>query len=361
MRLLLYIVLAISTPHLAFAEFRHYERKVFYVSELPNVAFFVGEVHSDSGWALKRAIQSEPDTDTIVLISGGGSVYGGLIASQVVHDAGLNTIVPTAGYCASACSTIFFAGKNRWPNGKLGVHQMRSTDDKSATATVLSVEENTQSVLGDVITVLQDYDVPEFVLARMLSTPWHEMHYFGPTEKEVISERNLVTNPLKKSCIEDFAGWFVKAFEDQKWPENYPSCSNVKSVAAPEIGVRAKDIAGVNFEGKYEISECFGPSAQYLEGKEITVSSYRRSFLGYNFVISDPAVAELTFGSPRLLNDGSGNLATVPEQESLLISGAFQAIELSIAVVETDSSLKKMDIVIQENVTSCNLGFGEKK
>ena len=109
-----------------------------------------------------------------------------------------------------------FCGKKQWPNGKLGVHQMRSTDDKSATATV-SVEENTQSVLGDVITVLQDYDVPEFVLARCFLLHGRDA-LFCPTEKEAISERNLVTNPLKESCIEDFAGWFVKAFEDQKWP-----------------------------------------------------------------------------------------------------------------------------------------------
>jgi hypothetical protein len=59
-----------------------------------------------------------------VLDSTGGLVAAGAYMADMVHSAGLTTIV--RGDCASACTMIFYAGSRRQLSGRLGFH--RATD-----------------------------------------------------------------------------------------------------------------------------------------------------------------------------------------------------------------------------------------
>ncbi len=57
----------------------------------------------------------------IVLESPGGLVAAGAYMAQMIHTAGLKTIV--RGDCASACTIMFYAGRGRELSGRLGFHQ----------------------------------------------------------------------------------------------------------------------------------------------------------------------------------------------------------------------------------------------
>jgi len=62
---------------------------------------------------LKRALRRFPSVTTLSLYSEGGSTYAALPKAYDVRDAGQKTTIPAGGACASACSSVFFAGVER--------------------------------------------------------------------------------------------------------------------------------------------------------------------------------------------------------------------------------------------------------
>ena len=83
-----------------------------------------GGIGENTGATFKQALNSNPKVKTIMLNSGGGYVNVGLEMADLVANRGLSTWIPQDTMCASICSAIYFAGKNRMAQGQLGVHQV---------------------------------------------------------------------------------------------------------------------------------------------------------------------------------------------------------------------------------------------
>ena len=323
----LFLILFLGMP--AWTQERIYEDQIFYHQDMDDVAYFLGEVQYGSDLILKRALQSEPQTKMLVLISHGGSMYGGLRASAVIRQSKLDTYVPKKSICASACSSMLFAGVNRWVNGNLGVHQFRSGDDKRVLAGIKEVQADTQFLTSDVITILSDYDLPDFVVPRMLATHWSEMHWFNSTEKKLLMNRN--TSQLSKDvdCIERVTDFWVNTIyleEEAVMPRCAQAVETDRFDSTQSLSIETKMIR----PGTYKLENCQGNLTNTLNLGSITVSEHRDRFNGRNAMISDVNGIELMFGNPRLYHTDSGNLISEKLKESILTNGSFEPIGVAL-------------------------------
>jgi hypothetical protein len=151
------------------------------VSDLDETVLVInGNIGADTGIVFKQALNENPKVKTILLNSGGGYVDVGLGMADLVANRGLSTWIPQDTYCASICSAIFFAGRNRMAQGQLGVHQV-----------AMSFESNqqTQMALSDMVDAMNRYGVSQNVFTVMLRTPPDKM-YFLNTEELVMWEVN---------------------------------------------------------------------------------------------------------------------------------------------------------------------------
>ena len=94
--------------------------------------------------------------------NGGGLVHIGLVVAEEIYERGLNTYIPKDSYCASACSFVFFAGRQRLAVGRLGVHQISAPE---------LTGEQAQFGVSDIVATLPKYGVSADVLGIMFSTP----------------------------------------------------------------------------------------------------------------------------------------------------------------------------------------------
>ena len=86
----------------------------FFLRSEPDLLIYVGAVGANDMLNLKKALREHPTISTIVLQNnGGGLVHIGLVVAEEIYERGLNTYIPKDSYCASACSFVFFAGRQR--------------------------------------------------------------------------------------------------------------------------------------------------------------------------------------------------------------------------------------------------------
>ena len=357
MRFLIFLFLILLKPLVVHAEGKMYEYEIYYHPALEDVAFFFGTVQYQSDMILKRTLQSEPQTKLIVLASFGGSMYGGMRASSVIHQAGIDTYVPERVACMSACSSMFFAGKNRWVEGDLGVHQFRSGDDtEEVSAAVKEVEAQAQFKMSDVITVLSDYDLPNFVLPRMLSTHWSDMHIFTDTEKVSLMEKNAGQLPSSKDCIEKVA-WFLMEnfYSEESLERTMPTCELPAQDVATDI-VRTAFSNGINMNNAtYSIESCEGDLTAYLSSGSINISKHRRSFNGRNISVNSRDGRELLFGNPRVYVTDTGDMVSENGSESMLIDGKFEPITLALINDHGQQNLPNLLVLSGDQKTKCDL------
>lgn len=178
-----------------------------YLDDVPNVIILNGEIDFRTPLAFRRAISAHPDTHTIVLNSGGGSVQAALLVAEEVYERGMGTVILSDFQCLSACSFVFFAGRERLAEGKLGVHQISGSDDIEAA----------QLNLSDILETLSKYGVPQGVITKMLRTPATDMYVFGPEEvlqlginklpadRRSISSKSAEPQPNKGTSTDDAA------------------------------------------------------------------------------------------------------------------------------------------------------------
>lgn len=164
-----------------YGSFLHTER-------IPNTLFFFSDVEENDSFELRKAIRNH-SIETVVLSSRGGSVWEGLNMAGIIHDKGLNTYIPKKGLgaegnCASACAFMFFGGKNRIADGKLGVHQFYS-GSASKSANIGKSQEAAQFTVSEIIGFLNEFDTPPFVFERMFQQS--DMYYFDSAEIEKIT------------------------------------------------------------------------------------------------------------------------------------------------------------------------------
>ncbi|WP_241052880.1 hypothetical protein [Achromobacter xylosoxidans] len=146
----------------------------FYLPSEPNLLIYVGAVSANDLLHMKKALREHPTISTLILQNnGGGLVHIGLVVAEEVYERGLNTYIPKDSYCASACAFVFFAGRQRLAEGRLGVHQITAPE---------MTGEQAQFGVSDIVTTLPKYGVSADVLGIMFSTPSKDMYFFSPQE-----------------------------------------------------------------------------------------------------------------------------------------------------------------------------------
>lgn len=164
----------------------------FHSGVLPNALFLIGDIKPDDSFHLRKALRSH-SVDIIVLNSAGGSVWEGLSMAGVINDKGLNTYVPAASTCASACSFMFFGGKIRVSEGKLGVHQFYS-NKANQSSTIGASQQGAQFTVSEIIGFLNEFGTPPFVFEKMFEAK--TMYFFNVNETEAIQNYQRSANSL---------------------------------------------------------------------------------------------------------------------------------------------------------------------
>lgn len=142
-----------------------------YDTATPDVLRLEGEINSRTPLSLTLALRQYPQIKTLSLSSPGGQVMAALPAALDIRAAGLMTTIPAEAKCYSACALLFFAGVERSAEGELGVHQVAAENAASG-----------QFAVGDIIAVLDDFDVPNELIVKMLQTPPNQMYVLEPPE-----------------------------------------------------------------------------------------------------------------------------------------------------------------------------------
>ena len=140
-------------------------------SDHPDLIELAGPIDSKSVVDFHRALAAQPKAKVILLKSPGGYVDEALKIAAEVRQLGLNTAIPRNAACYSACTYLFFAGREHVVRGKLGVHQV--SEDGVAPG---------QAYDGDVRAALKGYGAPSAVLQAMASTPSSSIHVFSARE-----------------------------------------------------------------------------------------------------------------------------------------------------------------------------------
>ncbi|MFJ1301933.1 hypothetical protein ACILG0_18360 [Pseudomonadota bacterium AL_CKDN230030165-1A_HGKHYDSX7] len=148
----------------------------FYLPSQPSMLLYTGGVGANDLLNLKKALREHPTINTLILKDNpGGLVHIGLVVAEEVYDRGLNTYIPPDSFCASACAFVYFAGRVRIADGRLGVHQISAPELSGEAA---------QFGVSDIVSTLPKYGVSADVLGIMFSTPAKSMYFFTPQEIE---------------------------------------------------------------------------------------------------------------------------------------------------------------------------------
>lgn len=141
-------------------------------SQASDIIALDGEIDAGTIRDFHRALKARPNTKVILLESPGGYVDEALSLAAEIRRRGLSTAIPKNFGCYSACSYLFFAGKEHVVRGELGVHAVAEEGGKPG-APVYD---------GDVRMALKRYGAPASVIKAMASTPASDMHVFSAQE-----------------------------------------------------------------------------------------------------------------------------------------------------------------------------------
>lgn len=136
-----------------------------------------GGINDGSAEQLDSALQMAPSVTTVVLSSNGGWIREGQMLGDVIRKRGVNTYVE--GYCESACTIAFLAGKDRAaaPAARIGFHASRTV---GSVGTNNSEEETAQ-----VRTIYRAAGLPDSFIRQAIDTPHDKMWY--PSHDELLA------------------------------------------------------------------------------------------------------------------------------------------------------------------------------
>tara|TARA_B100000767_G_scaffold62503_1_gene58472 strand:- start:21064 stop:21969 length:906 start_codon:yes stop_codon:yes gene_type:complete len=185
--------------------------------KVPNALFFFADIEENDSFEFRKALRNH-DADLIILSSPGGSVLEGLSIAGIINDKSLNIYVPknsTAGKgnCASACSFMYFAGKNRTVNGALGVHQFYSSDGTKK-AEVGNTQKSAQFTVSEIIGFLNEFETPPWVFERMFQQS--EMYYFKESELVQLETETTELQQATYGRAEAFISELRMAFDEME-------------------------------------------------------------------------------------------------------------------------------------------------
>jgi peptidoglycan hydrolase-like protein with peptidoglycan-binding domain len=141
--------------------------------EMPGVIGLRGDIGPSTPLDFRRAVRAVGEPKVLMLASDGGYVSSALLLAYEVRELGLSTYVLPETGCYSACSFVFFAGKERRADGALGVHQVWGDDTDASTA---------QIVVSDILEAFVDFGVRQEVTSVMLRTRPEDMYVFSQSE-----------------------------------------------------------------------------------------------------------------------------------------------------------------------------------
>ncbi len=185
----------------AMAEERNYGSFV-YSDEVPNVLFLFDEIRAGDSFEFRKALRNH-NIQTLVLGSPGGSVWEGLTIGGTVFDKGLRTYIPNGARCVSACSFIFFGGKERLISGNLGVHQFASSNANQEQPKG-EVQSEAQYTVSEIIGFLNEFSTPPFVLERMFEG--EDVYWFDSEEMRRLESIEFDISNEELLKIETFIG-----------------------------------------------------------------------------------------------------------------------------------------------------------
>lgn len=141
-----------------------------------------GGINDGSAAQLEAALSANPGVSTVVLSSGGGWIREGEMLAEVIRKRGLNTYVE--GYCASACTIAFLAGKERAaaPLARIGFHASRGVGSIALKATPAETSR--------LRAIYREAGLPETFITTALDTPSSTMWH--PT-RELLRSSGVVT------------------------------------------------------------------------------------------------------------------------------------------------------------------------
>lgn len=214
------------------------------------VALMTGEITPSTQEDFDILLAQAPSLSILYLNSSGGTVVAALNIANKVHALGINTIVPSGALCASACSTIFFAGNSRQAEGRLGVHQMsyRGTPDLRVV----------QNLISSTLDLYEKVGVDREITRYMLTTPADSMYYFSEEEIDAYTinrNNNFNTSGITKnlSLNYKFADYIVK--DNFKGKIVLPNFKTDKGSNVYRTRIRKGMANGPNFSGHYNLIE----------------------------------------------------------------------------------------------------------
>ena len=135
-----------------------------------------GMLREGAAVEVQNILDAVPGATTLVLNSAGGRVHEAKLLARTVRNRNLNTYVEDL--CASACTYVFLAGKDRaaTPNARIGFHQpsfpgLDADDQRSRTQ--------------DMLEAYRAAELPEAFIQRIAKTHSEDMWY--PTRDELIA------------------------------------------------------------------------------------------------------------------------------------------------------------------------------
>ncbi|MFS8049515.1 hypothetical protein [Rhizobium sp. BR 314] len=111
---------------------------------------------------------ANPNVKILVLNSPGGDVQNGLLIADDVYMRGMSTVISSD----SGCAYVFFAGRNRIVQGRLGVHQISGNVGLGGA----------QLNISDILDTLNKYGVDPRIFPIMFRTSSDDIHFFNADE-----------------------------------------------------------------------------------------------------------------------------------------------------------------------------------
>lgn len=190
---------------------------------MPEVLFFFNEIEKDDSFYFRKALRNH-DIQTIVLFSGGGSVFEGLQMAGIIFDKELTTYVPSEAECLSACSFMFFGGSTKISSGNLGVHQFSSDEQASKKKeNIGDTEKISQFTVSEIVGFLNEFNTPPFVFEKMFQQ--QEMYFFSEEELALLETRGPKYKPEEFERIEKFLVRLNDYIAEKSCDEDVNECS----------------------------------------------------------------------------------------------------------------------------------------
>lgn len=141
----------------------------------PNVAYLNGEIVRNTAESFLTMLEEHPNLVLLVLDSPGGLTEDARVVAETIYALGIDTLIPEGAECLSACSTIYFGGRQHVVIGELGVHRSVSSRPFENSAQIAAL-------LGFTLESWMHFGVPIDAILSTYRTRNEDIHVFTADE-----------------------------------------------------------------------------------------------------------------------------------------------------------------------------------